>query len=60
MGAFAFFLGPWFCLLYIHLQDVEPAGEAVADVHELPVIDDLPHYKSLPKLFGGNDELVGW
>jgi hypothetical protein len=26
----------------------------------LPVIDDLPHYKSLPKLFGGNDELVGW
>jgi len=26
----------------------------------MPVIDDLPHYRSLPKIFGGADELVGW
>jgi len=26
----------------------------------MPVIDDLPHYRSLPKIFGGGDELVGW
>ncbi len=25
-----------------------------------PVIDDLPHYKSLPQRFGGSEETVGW
>lgn len=26
----------------------------------LPVIDELPHYRSLPRTFGGDDEVVGW
>lgn len=26
----------------------------------LPVIDDLPHYRSLPPQLGGTDERVGW
>lgn len=26
----------------------------------LPVIDNLPHYKDLPAIFGGTDELVAW
>ena len=26
----------------------------------LPVKDDLPHYKSLPQVFGGSDEVVDW
>ncbi|MEO8179198.1 MAG: hypothetical protein ABI895_10235 [Deltaproteobacteria bacterium] len=25
-----------------------------------PVVDNLPHYKSRPARFGGNDELIGW
>jgi hypothetical protein len=25
-----------------------------------PVSDDLPHYKSMPKRFGGSDETVKW
>lgn len=26
----------------------------------LPVMDDLPHFKALPAIFGGTDETVGW
>ena len=26
----------------------------------LPVIDELPHYRVLPKAFGGTDECVDW
>ena len=26
----------------------------------LPVVDDLPHYKGFPAMFGGSDEQVGW
>lgn len=26
----------------------------------LPVKDDLPHYRSLPSVFGGSDEVVDW
>jgi hypothetical protein len=26
----------------------------------LPIVDDLPHYKGRPALFGGSNELVGW
>jgi hypothetical protein len=26
----------------------------------LPVRDELPHFKGLPAIFGGNDETVGW
>lgn len=26
----------------------------------LPVKDDLPHYKSLPSVFGGSDEVLAW
>ncbi len=25
-----------------------------------PVADDLPHYRAMPKLFGGSDEKVSW
>lgn len=26
----------------------------------LPVVDQLPHYKALPAMFGGSDEVVSW
>lgn len=26
----------------------------------LPVVDDLPHYASLPGVFGGTDDVVAW
>ena len=26
----------------------------------LPVVDELPHYKGFPALFGGSDEQVDW
>lgn len=26
----------------------------------LPVVDDLPHYRSFPPMFGGPDETVDW
>jgi hypothetical protein len=26
----------------------------------LPVVDDLPHYRSLPAVFGGTDDVVDW
>jgi hypothetical protein len=26
----------------------------------MPIVDDLPHYKSRPARFGGSDEVVGW
>lgn len=26
----------------------------------LPVVDDLPHFRSLPAGFGGDDHVVGW
>jgi hypothetical protein len=38
----------------------EPAFHIHCRYAVLPVIDDLPHYKSLPKVFGGTDELIGW
>jgi hypothetical protein len=43
-----------------------PAGGFAAKYHiqckfaVAPVRDDLPHYKSMPRAFGGSDELVGW
>lgn len=35
--------------LHIHCQDAV-----------LPVVDNLPHYKTLPAAFGGSDEVIGW
>lgn len=43
-----------------------PKGEFKPQFHiqcqhaVLPVVDDLPHYKSFPPVFGGSDELIGW
>jgi hypothetical protein len=43
-----------------------PPGEFKAAFHVQcqfavrPVVDDLPHYKAMPKRFGGSDETVEW
>jgi hypothetical protein len=38
----------------------KPAFHSQCQYAVLPVKDDLPHFKSLPALFGGTDEPVGW
>ena len=38
----------------------QPAFHVQCQFAVRPVIDDLPHYKGMPKRFGGSDETVGW
>lgn len=43
-----------------------PAGMLKPEFHiqcryaQRPVVDDLPHYASLPEMFGGEGQLVDW
>ncbi len=42
-----------------------PASSSVhsmcnASSRSAPIVDDLPHYKGMPKRFGGSDDTVGW
>ena len=43
-----------------------PAGAFRPSFHifcehaRLPVVDDLPHYRGVPAMFGGSDERVAW
>jgi hypothetical protein len=38
----------------------QPAFHVQCQFAVRPIVDDLPHYKGMPKLFGGSDETVGW
>jgi hypothetical protein len=37
-----------------------PAFHSQCQFAVRPIVDDLPHYKGMPKRFGGSDEMVGW
>jgi hypothetical protein len=38
----------------------EPAFHVQCQFAVRPVVDGLRHYKGMPRLFGGSDEMVGW
>jgi hypothetical protein len=40
--------------------EFQPAFHVQCQFAARPIIDDLPHYKGMPALFGGSDEMVGW
>jgi hypothetical protein len=38
----------------------QPAFHVQCQFAVRPIVDDLPHYKGMPALFGGSDDMVGW
>jgi hypothetical protein len=40
--------------------EFQPAFHVQCQFAVRPIVDDLTHYKAMPKLFGGSDETVGW
>jgi hypothetical protein len=40
--------------------EFQPAFHMQCQFAVRPVVDDLPHYKAMPKRFGGSDETVEW
>jgi hypothetical protein len=40
--------------------EFQPAFHSQCQFAVRPIVDDLPHYKGMPKRFGGSDETVGW
>jgi hypothetical protein len=40
--------------------DFQPAFHVQCQFAVRPIVDDLRHYKGMPKRFGGSDDAVGW
>ena len=40
--------------------EFQPAFHVQCQFAVRPIVDDLPHYKAMPKRFGGSDDTVGW
>jgi hypothetical protein len=46
--------------MLIPRSEFEPQFHLHCQHAVLPIVDDLPHYKTLPAAFGGTGELIGW